>query len=153
MSGGRLHHHGDRHVALYESLLHQPWMQLALERPYSVLVDYDLPYVGGSNVGTTYIYVDRHAYPVIVKAGLLPGLIAHEIWEGILLDHGWNYEIEPWAAHLVASVAEQRENEKRGILRADADGIYRPLIKADEHERLVRVPADLHMQPYLEPPV
>ena len=154
MSGGHRHHHSDRHVAQYDALSHQPWFQLALERPYLVIgYVFDLPYVGGSSEGTERIYVDRHAYPVIVKAGLLPGLIKHELVEGILLDHGWKYEIEPEAAHLVASVAEERENLKRGILRQDADEIYRPLIKADEHERLVIVPDDLHMQPYLEPPV
>lgn len=168
MSAG--HPHGTptfEHARQYDALLHEPWFQLALERPYAVVISYDLPYVGGSAVFNwrlnprSYtdppplwsIYVDQHAYPIIRDAGLLPGLVMHERVEGILLEHGWTYNEEPFAAHMIASVAEGRVNLARGILPDEADRIYRPLIKADQHERLVRVPPDLHMEPYLAPPV
>jgi hypothetical protein len=154
MSAGHPHHHTDVHARQYEALLYKTWFQLALDsRPYVVDPTYDLPYVGGSSIGLARIYVDRHAYPVIRDAGLLSGLVMHERVEGILLEHGWSYEIEPFAAHLVASAAEAQVYIARGITMAEAARIYAPLIKADEHERLKRVPADLHMEPYLEPPV
>jgi hypothetical protein len=77
----------------------------------------------------------------------------HERVEGILLEHGWRYDIEPLASHRVASVAESRVYMARGITMAEAETVYAPLFKAEEHEKIVRLPPNLHMEPYLEPPI
>jgi hypothetical protein len=149
------HHHAveESHAAQYDWLCRQAWFKMAMAHRPEVVTTYDLPYLGGSSVGMERIYVDVHAYPVVAKAGLLPGLIEHEQVEGVLLEHGWRYAIEPEASHLVASVAENRKYAARGIASETANRIYRPLIKADELERLVCCPFDLHMEAYTEPPV
>ncbi len=154
MSAG--HHrnlHSLSHITQLFNLLREPWFVRCLERArrdVRVIYDCDLPYVAGSDTDVDRVYIDRHAYSAIKDAGLLPGLIEHELVEGILERHGWNYEKEPLAAHLVAGCAEERCNQERGISAAQADAVYLPLIKADARERLVAVPIDLNMKPYLE---
>ena len=153
MSVGHNHTVEERHAAQYDHLCRQAWFKMAMAYRPSVIVSFDLPYVGGSSVGQERVYVDVNAYPIIAKAGLLPGLLKHEHVEGVLLEHGWHYAIEPLASHLVATVAENREYAMRGISLEHANRLYAPLIKADEHERLACCPRDLHMEPYTEPPV
>jgi hypothetical protein len=153
MSSGHSHAASEHNAAQYDWLCRQAWFKMAMAHRPDIIADYDLPYLGGSSVGMERIYVDAHAYPKVVDARLLPGLIKHEHVEGVLLEHGWRYAIEPKAAHRVAIVAENREYAARGISPEEADRIYRPLIKGDELERLVCCPCDLHMEPYTEPPV
>lgn len=154
MSTGHRHAPTDKHAAQLDDLMREPWFVRCLEcarRDVEVLYEgIDLPYVAGSSADLEHVYIDQHAYPKIVAAGLLPGLIEHELVEGILERHGWGYIKEPEAAHMVASVAEDRANEARGISRARADAVYAPLIKADAREKLSAVPVDLNMKPYLE---
>jgi len=149
------HHHAieERHAAQYDWLCRQAWFKMAMAHRPDVVTSYDLPYLGGSSVGMERIYVDVHAYLTVANNRLLLGLIKHEHVEGVLLEHGWRYAIEPEASHLVATVAENREYVSLGISPEEANRIYRPLIKADELERLVCCPSDLHMEPYTEPPV
>ncbi len=134
--------------------MREPWFVRCLERArgdVEVLYEgIDLPYIAGSDAELEHVYVDQHAYSYILSAGLLPGLIDHELVEGILLRHGYNYIKEPLAAHMIASCAEDRCNEARGISRAQANAVYEPLIKAGAGERLATVPIDLNMKPYLE---
>ncbi len=154
MSAG--HHrnlHRVSHLTQLFNLLREPWFVRCLERArrdVRVIYDCDLPYVAGSDTDVDRVYIDRHAYSAIKDAGLLPSLIEHEVVEGILERHGWNYEKEPLAAHLVASCAEERFNQERGISAAQANAVYEPLIKAGTRERLSTVPIDLNMKPYLE---
>ncbi len=134
--------------------MREPWFRRCLERArgdVEVLYEgIDLPYIAGSDAELEHVYVDQHAYSYILSAGLLPGLIDHELVEGILLRHGYNYIKEPLAAHMIASCAEDRCNEARGISREMANAVYEPLIKAGARERLFTVPIDLNMKPYLE---
>ncbi len=154
MSAGHRHLPTSIHAAQLDDLLRQPWFVRCLERArreVEVLYEgIDMPYVAGSSADLEHVYVDQHAYPIILKAGLLPGLIEHELVEGILERHGWSYIKEPNAAHMVASVAEDRCNEARGISRAQADAVYAPLIKADAKEKIRDIPIDLNMKPILE---
>ncbi len=134
--------------------MREPWFRRCLERArgdVEVLYEgIDLPYIAGSDAELEHVYVDQHAYSYILSAGLLPGLIDHELVEGILLRHGYNYIKEPLAAHMIASCAEDRCNEARGISREMANAVYEPLIKAGARERLFTVPINLNMKPYLE---
>jgi hypothetical protein len=154
VSSGHRHTPTLRHAAQLDALLGEPWFVRCLERArrdVEVLYEgVDLPYVAGSNTELEHVYVDQHAYQKVAAAGLLPGLIDHELVEGILLRHGYNYIKEPLAAHMIASCAEDRCNEARGITRETAEAVYAPLEKADARERLSAVPIDLNMKPYLE---
>jgi hypothetical protein len=153
MSVGHRHQATEFHQRQLDGLLSQPWVAHCLaraERDIRVVTDVDMPYVAGSDAELECVFIDRHAYPRILAAGLLPSLIRHEVVEGILERHGWAYIKPPLASHLVATAAEDRENEKRGITRAQADKVYAPLIKADAHEKLKYVPITLNMKPLLE---
>jgi hypothetical protein len=153
MSAGHRHTPDLRHAAQLDALLAEPWFTRCLDRArrdIEVVHDFDMPYVAGSSTDLSEVYVDQHAYLPIVRAGLLPGLIEHELVEGILERHGWQYLKEPEAAHMVASCAEDRVNEARGISRAQADKVYAPLIKADAKEKIKNIPIELNMKPILE---
>ncbi len=154
MSSGHRHSPTLRHAEQLDALMREPWFVRCLERArrdVEVLYEgIDLPYIAGSNAELDHVYVDQHAYPRIVSVGLLPGLIEHELVEGILLMHGYNYIKEPQAAHMIASVAEDRCNKERGVSRAKADAVYLPLIKEGERDKIDAIPIDLNMKPYLE---
>ena len=57
----------------------------------------------------------------------------------------WGYD----HAHAVATAAERRAVMQGGLIWKSYQEAYRPYIKADEHEKLKRVPADLDLTPYL----
>ena len=122
--------------------------------------DYDIPLLGSSSKDGKTVYLDRHLrhqdkpYGLIPVDGKLlnvkPFLIEHERVEQALEDiYGFTYE----AAHEVATFAEHRLVEFKGFDPKDYEKALEPYIKADDHERIKRVPADLDIRPELAPPV
>ncbi len=141
-------------------LLKNEAVQEHLSRPFSINREYDLPYICGySNDGLT-VYMDRHL-PELVKLQLdgkvyefnpTPTLITHERTEKALIDAlGYGYE----QAHRVATAAERRL-----FVQLVGPGLWPSyqarmdqFAKADEHEKLKKLPKDLDMTPYEAKPV
>jgi hypothetical protein len=118
--------------------------------------EHDLPYLAGYSTDGETIYIDRHL-PKKLTGELdgrkytfdpAPFLQIHESWEKALIDHyGWKYA----PAHQVAQKIEHRSVLAHGIPAQVYDGKgseLRRYIKADEHEKLKKVPKDLDLTPY-----
>lgn len=133
------------------------------ERLHDYMVEnqeYDLPYLAGYSQDGKTFYVDCHLPEELSfdddgqKRTFRPDVYVrrHEQLEKVLMDVlGWTY----WPAHSAANAYE-----RRAVLRDLGPGAW-PLyercvlqyVKADEREKLVRVPPDLDMAPYYASPV
>ena len=130
-----------------------------LARAYKLVTDYDIALLGSSSVGGAHVYLDRHLRGRGLPYGVIPvgkrqldtkqGLTRHERLEQALEDlFGWSYDL----SHCVAQHWEHRDYKRRGFDPAAVERAYKPFIKSDEHERIVRTPTDLDMRPLLAPP-
>jgi hypothetical protein len=118
--------------------------------------EHDLPYLAGYSTDGETIYIDRHLPKTLhcehdgrkYSFDPVPFLQTHESWEKALIDHfGWKYG----PAHQVATKIEHRQVLAHGIPIHLYDGKGSELqkyIKADEHEKLKKVPQDLDLTPY-----
>lgn len=127
-------------------------------RDYTINKDYDLPYLGGFSIDGHTIYFDRHLPDEIgfdldgKKYKFCPEhtIPYHERFEKAVMDAlGWTYS----AAHQAANANERRHTTTMGLPWTEYNKALEPYIKADEHEKLKKLPPDLDMRPYLEPPV
>jgi len=162
MSAG--HHHpsklSERELDdLLDKALAHPKIKERLAKPYKLVTNCDIALLGSSSIGGHSVYLDRHLrgrncpYGVILVRGkpldVKPGLIRHERLEQAIEDIlGWEYD----RAHPVAQRWEDRDYRRKGFDPADVERAFRPFIKSDEHERIVRTPTDLDMRPLLAPP-
>jgi hypothetical protein len=159
MSAG--HHHstafGMSSQAL-ERIQQDPALRGQLHRYRSLDREHDLPYLAGYSRDGSTIYIDRHLPEELEyeldgrKRPFRPDrfLEIHEGWEKTLIDRlGYTYD----GAHRVATGAERRAVLAAGLDWSAYSNALKPYIKADEHEHLEKVPADLDMTPYLSPPV
>lgn len=137
-----------------DDALNDPAVKRALARPFKVNRTWDLPYLAGYSKDGTTIYIDRHL-PLTLKIGAkscdpAKFLTVHEHVEKSLIDAlGWKYA----AAHQVATAQENAAVSRAGIDPAQYEKVIHRFVKADEIERLLRVPPDLDMTPYRAPPV
>ena len=163
MSAGRRHRH-DLSTTELDDLLAEALangrVQDRLAKPYKLVTTYDIPLLGSSSIGGENVYIDRHLrhekwpwglLPVDGrKLNVIPGLIRHERLEQIVEDvFGWPYGK---IAHPVAQQYEERDYKRRGFDPRDVEKAFKPYIKADAHEKLVRLPTDLDLRPMLDEP-
>lgn len=129
-----------------------------LYAPYTLDRDHDLPYLAGYSKDGKTRYIDRHLPEILAciedghRHEFAPTLhlMDHEGFEKAVMDVlGWNYQ----HAHEAANGFERRGVLKAGLPWQAYNKALLPYIKADEHEKLKKVPADLDMTPYLAPPV
>lgn len=110
---------------------------------------FDIPYVAGYSIKGDVVYVDRHL-PLSMSIGkkmvaLLPSIIRHERTEkALLLYAGLKYS----PAHHIATYAEHQVLKERGVNPSLYEHTLDPYIKADQHEKIKRVPKDLDLKPY-----
>lgn len=111
--------------------------------------DYDIPYLGGYSRDGKIIYIDRHL-PMTLPIGgkrihIFPYLITHERTEKALLDFaGMRYD----EAHRCATFVAHLELNKHDISSTLYEKALDPYIKADQHEKIRKVPIDLDYRPY-----
>lgn len=145
---------------LLDEALANPKIKARLARPFSLIIDYDISLLGSSSIGGHNVYLDRHLrfknwpYGVIPvrfkRLDVKPGLIRHERLEQAIEDElGWPYLP---LAHPVAQHFEERDYIAKGFNPRDVEVAFKPFIKADEHERIVKSPTDLDMRPELASP-
>lgn len=155
MSAGHGHDGGDFDTTTLSAqtldrLLQVPEIVERLELPPVINRDYDLPYLAGYSRDGNTRYVDRHFPKKIHGRDLVPHIMDHEGFEKAVMDVlGWGYT----HAHEAANAYERRGVLKAGMIWNQYNKWLDPFIKADEHEKLIKVPADLDMRPYYEPPI
>ncbi len=108
--------------------------------------DHDVPFVAGMSEDGETLYVDKEAYPEIVKAGYLRALIVHEMVEHCLMCYcGMKYA----PAHAIAQGAEESTLRADGIdqtkYNRDFDRIIRKVAARGEYKN---IPEDLDTEPY-----
>lgn len=145
---------------IFQEAKSDPKFKERMARPYRLSTEDDIPLLGSSSKGGKTVYLDRHLRYQNKPYGLIPvngklmnvkgPLIEHERVEQALEDiYGFAYE----PAHEVATFAEHRIVEFMGFDPEAYEKALKPYIKADEHERIERVPSDLDIRPELAPPV
>ena len=141
-----------------DRILTNPAIREHVYRSYDLDHDHDLPYLAGYSKDGKTIYIDRHLPEHIsyvsdgLKKEFNPSdfVKLHEILEKACIDVlGWGY----YHAHEAANGYERRAVMRAGLLWTPYNKALAPYIKADEHEKLKKVPADLDMTPYYAPPV
>lgn len=126
-----------------------------LAQPYRLDRKHDLPYLAGYSIDGKTIYIDRHMPKKMEYRGRSIGtdrfLIIHERWEKSFLDEfsSWGY----WPAHQHAERGEEDAEDAAGVPHDVVQKFFKPFIKADQRERLILVPKDLDLTPYLAQPV
>lgn len=120
--------------------------------------DYDIPYLGGYSVDGKTIYLDRHLPEKVSfeqdgrQYSFDPSqtIPYHERFEKAIMDTlGWSYA----HAHRAANANERRHVMSMGLPWPEYQKSLEPYIKGDEHEKLKKIPSDLDMRLYYEPPV
>lgn len=161
MSAG--HHHEDFagvNAQVLDKYAKSPELRELYWRFPHVDHEHDLPYLGGYSGNGKTIYIDRH-FPQWLE-GELDGVKKNmNVWRYVQLHEDWEWAVMEafrlgyGRAHAVATAAE-----RRAVLADLGPGwwpVYskaiEPFIKADDHEKLTKVPADLDMRPYTAPPV
>ena len=143
-----------------EKLKANPAVREKLWMPRTEDNSFDIPYIAGYSKDGKTIYYDRHL-PEVLKLkydrstrDINPRefLRLHETLEKAIIDAlGWGY----YHAHAAATAWERRNVfERLGPqwwmpYQHAMDGYA----KADEHEKIKRVPKDLDLTPYKAPPV
>jgi hypothetical protein len=149
--------HGHHSFLLAERCLKDPEVE-RLRHRYERLDDgHDIPYLAGYSTDGKIIYIDRHLPEKLTyhhqgrfrEYNPRHFLIDHESIEKALIDaFNWRYA----HAHEIATAAERRAVLRAGLEWQPYQEAYRPFIKADEHEKLKKVPADLDLTPYEDDP-
>lgn len=163
MSAGHRHADGDIDVrglstVTINRLIQNAEVRLRLYAPHTLNQECDLPYLAGYSEDGKTIYIDRHL-PDTLTCEIdghkhvfdpRPHLVDHEKFEKSVMDGlGWHYK----HAHEAANGYERRGVLKAGLFWGPYNKVYTPYIKADEHEKLKKLPKDLDMRPYTQPPV
>jgi hypothetical protein len=141
------------------AVLAEPDVRRGLRVPFAIDRGHDIPYVGGVSRDGRTVYIDRR-FPSRVamggrgsaagRADLTAGLVRHEQVEGALLRTGrYSYA----AAHELATAAENAVYCAMGLDPEQAQAAYPRYVRAAHDETLVRVPPDLELRPYTEPPL
>lgn len=160
MSAGHRHHHGagGHGILVVERLLKNLAVREELFQRWDIDRNHDLPYLGGTSTKFRRVYLDQHLPDMISythdgqkkEFSPIPFLMAHETFERSVMDSlGWHYS----HAHQAATGYEKRQVLAAGLLWGPYDRVMQRYVKADEHEKLKNVPADLDMRPYNAPPV
>lgn len=145
---------------LLDEALANPKIKKRLARHFNLITDSDIALLGSSSIGGINVYLDRHLsykkwpYGILPvqsrKLDVKPELIRHERLEQALEDElGWPYMP---LAHPVAQHWEERGYRAKGFDPREVERMFRPFIKHDEAERIIKSPTDLDMRPLLAPP-
>ena len=122
-----------------------------LEMAKKIDHEHDIPYLAGYSKDGKTIFIDRHLPRKLKVAGhdveTEPFLMIHECLEKALISF---FKMRYQEAHAFATLAEHRAVAKAGIRPPLWEGALKPYIKADEHEKLVKVPPDLDRTPYAD---
>lgn len=165
MSGGhqQVHEMGLSGAQL-NRVLNNEAVRERLLRPRNIILSFDMPYVGGYSTDGKNIYLDRHLpeelklqldgqIKIVRPATFLAEPMGHEPVEWSVMEGlGWAY------GHAHSGPATG--SERRKVLQLLGPGWWQPwqneiekYVKADEHEKLEKLPKDLDLRPYYYPPI
>jgi hypothetical protein len=135
---------------LYQKAIgHAAIRERIYDSKYTINRDYDIPYLAGYSVDARTIYIDRHLPNQLLIGGrriaILPFLSIHERTEKALLDF-LDYKYEK--AHQIATFIEHRDLKRAGIKPSLYEKALDPYIKADQHEKITKIPRNLDLKPY-----
>jgi hypothetical protein len=153
MSSGDLQHHHQptaewhdlRRVAA--SRFADPRVKLALTRAHGIDQSFDIAYVAGISNDLRTLYVDRH-FPLHDFDGA--GDVTDELW---LHECGEALFILLWRdsyfrAHKLITCVEHDLVVARGVGWNGYKAAFDVWDKRDEHEKIIRSPPDLFLEPY-----
>jgi hypothetical protein len=133
----------------------------AIMQQITVNRDFDIPYLAGYSKDGKTIYIDRHlpptmpfyhamnntASPTNSTIHVDPFLVVHESVEKALIDE---LNIHYQMAHEIALNAEHAAVLSMGLSWAAYDAFMQKYIKRAASEKLIKVPKDLDLKPYVD---
>jgi len=110
---------------------------------------WDIPYLAGYSLDGKTVYIDRHLPRTYRSHGrrvrVDPFLILHESVEKALVDH---LRLHYQHAHQIALRAERASVKAAGLSWRPYNEFMMKFVKTAGHEKLSRVPDELHLKPY-----
>jgi hypothetical protein len=110
---------------------------------------WDIPYLAGYSLDGKTVYIDRHLPRTYRSHGrrvrVDPFLILHESVEKALVDR---LRLHYQHAHQIALRAERASVQAAGLSWHPYNQFMMRFVKTAGHEKLTRVPDDLHLKPY-----
>lgn len=139
----------EHHSAELARLMAIPAVAQRTTGPIQLVLDFDVPDLGGYSVDGKKVFIDKDAARKL-DAKDIEGIIRHERTEKALIDVlGYSYA----AAHEMATTAEHEwVNTWVGNSPAAYEARLKPFIKRSEHEKITNPPFDLDCHPYYEHP-
>jgi hypothetical protein len=154
----------ETHWREFQKIRARPWFQQGVAIPKTLIRKNDVPWLAGSSADLKRIYIDprfrgtgRFGKAFVLVGKFIPGIVRHEIVEGILLvlgrdEKGQRYEYD--GAHEIATAAELRVAkiiaQKLGLnwsVTAYQD-MFAPFLKAMQSPPWTNLPLDLNLTPY-----
>jgi uncharacterized protein (DUF1684 family) len=135
---------------LNKFMLNSKFLQL-FDRGVKIDHKHDVPYLAGYSKDGGTIYLDRHL-PLEIKidgkrVNITGFIVRHEHTEKSLIDaFGMKY----LPAHRIATAAEHELVQFHGIDPMEYEAKIRPHIKTAENEKLIKIPTDLDLTPYVD---
>ena len=110
---------------------------------------WDIPYLAGYSLDGKPVYIDRHLPRTYRSHGRTvrvdPFLILHESVEKSLVDH---LHLHYQHAHQIALRTERASVAAAGLSWRPYNQFMMHFVKSASHEKLLRVPPNLHLKPY-----
>lgn len=111
---------------------------------------HDVPLCAGMSRDGRTLFVDRFAYPMIVKLGYLAPLIVHEATEHLLMTY---FGLDYAPAHAIATGAEEAAARSRGIdLTRYNRNWNRIILEVGKRRSYPLISPELDPQPYRQMP-
>jgi hypothetical protein len=176
MSAGHRHHPAGHPIDQtrereLQTLMAQPWFEAAV-RAYTIEdCDHDVPYAGGSLTDWRTVVWDRHLCAAIQQGRFLlrgnaidprrsgkvheaiEGAIIH-LWERVRQLLGWPEHAHKYlTAHDIGNIAERHAAEHLGWPWDPYQAAWKPFIRLEKHEAIVRPPSNLLMDAYEGTPI
>jgi hypothetical protein len=129
-------------------MLNDPKFKKVVDKPHKISRDFDIPYVAGYSKDGTTIYIDRDLPDTLPNGRpVIPHIIVHEKTEKTVEDI---FKVKYQEAHRVAIAAEHKSVESAGISWSEYSRFIDKYVKLDKDKKLVKVPHDLDLKPYVD---
>lgn len=162
MSAGHPHRRpNEAHPLELKKLLAEPTAAAMMAKPPRLVVDFDVPDVGGYPVIGDWRYIDsdfvraarsgQMRVPGMTGQQIVQAILHHEWVEKVLLDADNGIDSYQ-AAHEFATLFEHEFVRSLGVTPKDYERGIGPMLAVVEKKKIVRPPLDLDCEPYLDHP-
>jgi len=126
-------------------MLHDPRFTKEMAQHYHIDKSHDIPYLAGYSADDRAIYIDRHFPLVMDGINIEKYIVLHEKTEKALMGV---FKTKYQQAHHIATHVEHMSLISDGFDWKKYTAYCEKYIKEVDHEKVVKVPSDLDLEPY-----